>query len=117
VHLLRDTTSPPGQLCYGFSVANVTLVPTGLIPPVGDPSDLQEGTNTILIRVASTPADSPEDFGSHQVACVRPRYRRDPEIKTPSSGQMIVPLTAFKKAGNPATSAEVFDAKIDCVLP
>jgi hypothetical protein len=117
LHLSRDASAPPGRLCYEFSVANVTLVTTGLIPPLGDPSDLQEGTNTILIRAASTPADSPEDFGSHQVACVRPRYRRDPEIKTPSSGQMIVPITAFKKAGNPASSAEVFDAKIDCVVP
>ncbi|HEX7597177.1 MAG TPA: VWA domain-containing protein, partial [Polyangia bacterium] len=115
--LLRGAGAQPGRLCYEFAVSNITLVPTGLFPPTGDPSDLKEGTNTILLRVASTPADSPEDFGSHQVACVRPRYRRDPEVKSPASGQMILPMTAFKKAGNPASSPEVFDANRDCVVP
>jgi hypothetical protein len=109
--LLRNEASQPGRLCYDFSVANITLVPTG------ESTDMLEGSNTILLRVASTPADSPEDFGNHQVACVRPRYRRDPEFKTPSSGQMIVPMTAFKKAWGPAPSMEVFDANRDCVVP
>ena len=111
LRLLRNEASQPGRLCYEFSVANITLVPTSAEAGVA------EGSNTILLRVASTPADSPEDYGNHQVACVRPRYRRDPEVKTPSSGQMIVPMTAFKKAWGPAPSPEVFDANRDCVVP
>lgn len=111
LRLLRDLESPPGRLCYDFSVSNVTLVPTGA------PAALPEGTNTVLFRVASAPADSPDDFGNHQVACVRPRYRRDPEVKTPSSGQMLIPMTAFKKAWAPTPSSEVFDADRDCVVP
>jgi hypothetical protein len=78
---------------------------------------LPEGTNTILIRVASTPADSPEDFGNHQVACARPTYLWDPEVKTPASGEMMLPMTAFKKAFGPTPSEEVFDASRDCVVP
>jgi hypothetical protein len=111
LRLLRDEASLPGQLCYDFAVSNITLVPTG------QPSGLQEGTNTIVFRVASAPADSPEDFGNHQVGCVRPRYRRDPEVKTPSSGQMLLPITAFKQAWGPVPSPEVFDADRDCVVP
>jgi hypothetical protein len=111
LRLLRDEASLPGQLCYDFSVSNITLVPTG------QTSGLQEGTNTIVLRVASAPADAPEDFGNHQVGCVRPRYRRDPEVKTPSSGQMLLPITAFKKAWGPLPSPEVFDADRDCVVP
>lgn len=111
VRLLRDDQNHPGQLCYAFSVANITLVPTGAIP------GLPEGTNTILFRVASAPADSPEDFGNHQVACVRPRYRIDPEVKTPSSGQMLLPVTAFKKAWANTPSLETFNADRDCVVP
>ncbi len=111
LRLLRDLETPPGRLCYDFTVSNVTLVPTGA------PAALPEGTNTVLFRVASAPADSPDDFGNHQVACVRPRYRRDPEVKTPSSGQMLLPMTAFKKAWAPAPSPEVFDADRDCVVP
>jgi hypothetical protein len=111
ISLLRDERALPGRLCYEFSVSNITLAPTGTA------MGLPEGTNTVLIRVASTPADSPEDFGNHQVACARPRYRRDPEVKTPSSGQMVLPMTAFKKAFGPAPSEEVFDANRDCVVP
>jgi len=111
ISLLRDERAVPGRLCYEFSVSNITLAPTGTA------MGLPEGTNTILVRVASTPADSPEDFGSHQVACARPRYRRDPEVKTPSSGQMVLPMTAFKKAFGPTPSEEVFDANRDCVVP
>ncbi len=111
ISLLRDDRALPGRLCYEFSVSNITLAPTGAA------MGLLEGTNTVLIRVASTPADSPEDFGNHQVACVRPRYRRDPEVKTPSSGQMVLPMTAFKKAFGPTPSKEVFDANRDCVVP
>jgi hypothetical protein len=111
ISLLRDARALPGRLCYDFSVSNITLAPTGTA------TGLPEGTNTVLIRVASTPADSPEDFGNHQVACVRPRYRRNPEVKMPSSGQMVLPLTAFKKAFGPTPSEEVFDANRDCVVP
>jgi hypothetical protein len=111
LHLLRDDESLPGRLCYEFSVSNITLVPTG------SALGLQEGTNTILFRVASAPADAPEDFGNHQVACVRPRYRIDPEVKTPSSGQMLLPMTAFKKAWADPPSTEVFDADRDCLVP
>jgi von Willebrand factor type A domain/Bacterial TSP3 repeat len=111
LRLLRDSQSQPGQLCYEFSISNITLVPTG------SAGGLQEGTNTILVRVASAPADSPDDFGNHQVACVRPRYRIDPEVKVPSSGQMILPMTAFKKAGPDTSSSEVFNADRDCVVP
>jgi len=111
LRLLRDDKSLPGRLCYDFSVSNITLVPTGEVP------GLQEGTNTILLRVASAPADSPEDFGNHQVACVRPRYRIDPEVKMPASGQMLVPMTAFKKAWAETPGSEVFDADRDCVVP
>jgi len=111
LRLLRDDQSLPGRLCYEFSISNITLVPTGTA------LGLQEGTNTILFRVASAPADSPEDFGNHQVACVRPRYRIDPEVKMPSSGQMLLPMTAFKKAWAETPSLEVFDADRDCVVP
>jgi hypothetical protein len=111
LRLVRGQATEPGRLCYDFSISNITLVPTG------QPPNLLEGTNTILFRVASAPADSPEDFGNHQVACVRPRYRRDPEVKTPSSGQMLLPITAFKKAWSSTPSLEVFDADRDCVIP
>jgi hypothetical protein len=111
LRLLRDEETLPGRLCYEFSVSNITLVPTGAS------STLPEGTNTILLRVASAPADSPEDFGNHQVACVRPRYSIDPEVKVPSSGQMLLPMTAFKKAWADPTSLEAFDADRDCVVP
>jgi len=111
LQLLRGDQSLPGRLCYEFSVSNITLVPTratGALP---------EGTNTILFRVASAPADAPDDYGNHQVACVRPRYQIDPEIKMPSSGQMLLPMTAFKKAWSATPSLEVFDANRDCVVP
>ncbi|MGB8294822.1 MAG: VWA domain-containing protein [Polyangia bacterium] len=111
ISLLRDQSAQPGRLCYGFTVSNITLAPT--LAALG----LPEGTNTILIRVASAPGDSPEDFGNHQVACVRPNYRWDPEVKTPSSGQMVLPMTAFKKLFGPTPSEEVFDANRDCVVP
>ena len=111
LRLLRDDQSLPGRLCYEFSVSNISLVPTG------SALGLQEGTNTILFRVASAPADSPEDFGNHQVACVRPRYRVDPEVKTPASGQMLLPMTAFKKAWADTPSTEVFNADRDCLVP
>jgi uncharacterized protein YegL len=111
ISLLRDDSALPGRLCYDFSVSNITLAPTGAA------MGLPAGTNTVLIRVASAPADSPEDFGNHQVGCVRPRYQRDPEVKTPSSGQMVIPMTAFKKAFGPTPSEEVFDASRDCVVP
>jgi hypothetical protein len=110
LHLMRGSDTPPGRLCYDFSVSNITLVPTGA-------AALPEGTNTVLFRVASAPADSPDDFGNHQVACVRPRYRTDPEVKIPSSGQMLLPMTAFKKAWAESPSLEVFDADRDCVVP
>jgi hypothetical protein len=111
IRLVRDEDRFPGRLCYDFSIANMTLVPTGEV------SGLPTGTNTILVRVASTPADSPEDYGNHQVACVRPTYQRDPEKKQPSSGHMILPLTAFKQAWASTPSPEVFDASRDCVVP
>jgi len=95
ISLLRDQRALPGRLCYDFSVTNITLAPTGTA------TGLPEGTNTVLIRVASTPADSPEDFGNHQVACVRPRYRRNPEVKMPSSGQMVVPSRRSRKRSVP----------------
>lgn len=111
LRLLRDPGLPPGRLCYDFSVSNITLVPTGPVP------GQLEGSNTIVLRVASAPADAPEDFGNHQVACVRPRYRSEPESKVPASGQMLLPLTAFKKAWDATPSLEVFDANRDCVVP
>lgn len=111
IELLRDERSLPGRLCYEFSIANITLVPTGAT------TGLLLGTNTILVRVASAPADAPEDFGNHQVACVRPRYQVNPEIKTPSSGQMVLPMTAFKQARAATPTSEVFNANRDCVLP
>jgi hypothetical protein len=111
LRLLREEDSLPGRLCYDFSVSNIALTPTGEV------LGRQAGTNTILLRVASAPADSPEDFGNHQVACVRPRYRIEPEVKTPASGQMLVPITAFKKASGLTPSLEVFDADRDCVAP
>jgi hypothetical protein len=111
ISLLRDQSAQPGRLCYDFAVSNITLAPTMAA------RGLPEGTNTILIRVASTPADSPEDFGNHQVACARPTYLWDPEVKTPASGEMMLPMTAFKKAFGPTPSEEVFDASRDCVVP
>jgi hypothetical protein len=111
LRLLPAYQGQPGRLCYDFSISNITLVPTG--SAVG----LEKGTNTILVRVASAPADAPEDFGNHQVACVRPRYQADPEFKTPSSGQMVLPMTAFKKVWAATPTSEVFNADRDCVVP
>jgi hypothetical protein len=108
---VRDDKSPAGQLCYEFEAHNITLVP---VAPV---AGLQDGTNTILIRVATTPSDSPEDYGNHQVACVRPRYRAKPEMKVPVSGQMAVPPEAFKRPGVQPDGTEGFDAMRDCVVP
>jgi len=61
--------------------SNITLAPTlaALDCPRGPTPSSSGGIGA---------ADSPEDFGNHQVACVRPNYRWDPEVKTPSSGQM-----------------------------
>ena len=100
----------PGRTCYQFTVDNITLAPTGTM------AGMTQGTNSIVLRVDSAPSDNLKDVGSHQVACVRPWYRSTPDIKAPLSGQMNVPLTAFKTTGVPAGS-EVFDATRDCILP
>jgi hypothetical protein len=98
--------------CYTFHVDNVTLTPTL------DSSGLSLGTNSVVMRMAATPEDSPEDLGEHRIACVRPRYQFLPiEEKFPPSGAMTVPVTAFKRlAGNP-NDPEVFNASRDCIAP
>jgi hypothetical protein len=102
----------PGQHCYDFAVENITLTPTT------GTNVLPSGTNTVLLQLVAAPADSPEDFGTHRIACVRPRYRFAPaELKEPASGRMTIPLTAFKKAAGASTDPEVFDATRDCVVP
>lgn len=108
---IRDGTTPQGQVCYHFDASNIALVPT--VPLAG----LEEGTNTIFIRVATAPSDAPSDFGNHQVACVRPRYRDTPEMKVPASGHMLVPREKFMKPGIKPDGTEGFDAMRDCVVP
>jgi hypothetical protein len=101
-----------GQSCYHFEVDNITLAPTLSGVPGTEPG----GTNTILLHVISTPSDNPDDPGTHQVACVRPRYQASPEITTPLSAKMDVPLTAFKTPG--LTDGGVgFDQIRDCIVP
>ena len=100
-----------GQSCYDFSVENITLAPTLAA------GGLPLGTNTIMLRAVAAPLDSPGDFGTQRVACVRPRYRRNPELKEPPTGQMALPLSAFKKPVGAALDPEVFQAERDCVVP
>lgn len=100
-----------GQSCYDFSVENITLAPTLAA------GGLVEGTNTVMVRAVAAPLDSPEDFGSERIACVRPRYRQSPELKEPPTGQMTLPLSAFKKPAGAADDPEVFRAERDCISP
>jgi hypothetical protein len=110
----QTTSVMPGQHCYDFSVENITLVPTGS-------ASSTPGDNVVLLHMVSAPSDSPNDFGNHQIACVKPSYQYLPnEVKHPASGKMMVPLSAFKKAarapGDPPT-VEVFDVTKDCISP
>lgn len=112
VAVRRDDTTLPGRLCYDFDISNITLVPTGTA------TGQAPGTNDLLLRVVSAPADAPDDFGSHLVACVRPTYRASPEAKTPPSGHVAVSRDAFKApASSIPDDPEVFNATRDCIVP
>jgi hypothetical protein len=108
---IRDDKALPGQVCYQFEASNIALVPT--VALAGQP----DGTNTIFIRVATAPSDGPDDFGNHQVACIRPRYRSAPELKVPASGHMVIPRERFMKPGLKPDGTEGFDATRDCLVP
>jgi hypothetical protein len=108
---IRDDSVPAGQTCYAFEASNIALVASQAL------QGLPAGTNTIYLWVATAPSDSPDDYGNHQVACVRPRYRNSPEEKVPASGHMIVPREKFVKPGLLPDGTEGFDANRDCVVP
>jgi uncharacterized protein YegL len=104
----------PGQTCYSFAVDNITLAPT----LSGVPGAKAGGTNTILLHVTSTLSDSISDPGAHQIACVRPQYTASPEVTTPASATMNVPVTAFKTPGlSPDGGVVGFDQVRDCITP
>jgi hypothetical protein len=111
IRLQTGGGAPPGQNCYDFTIDNITLVST----LAG--GDLPEGTNTVYLQVAAAPADSPDDYGNHRIACVRPRYVAIPELKLPANGKMVVPATAFKRPAGDATDPEAFDETRDCIVP
>lgn len=103
--------SMPGRQCFAFEVSNITLTPTL------DANGLPAGTNTILLRALAAPLDSPGDYGTPRLACVRPNYRQGPEVKRPPSGRMQLETLDFKKpAGDPDDPA-VFNADRDCLVP
>ncbi|MFH0902692.1 MAG: VWA domain-containing protein [Pseudomonadota bacterium] len=97
---------PPGRLCYELEVDNIALATTAAVDGVA------AGTNTVMVRVVSAPRDSPSDYGSHLVGCVRPRYRMigETEIKDPPSGRMILDIDDFRRP-------DEFDASQHCVKP
>jgi uncharacterized protein YegL len=103
----------PGQSCYQFTVDNITLAPS--LSTV--PGSASGGTNTILLHVIATPSDNPNDPGTHQLACVRPRYQQSPEAKSPLSGVMNVPQDAFKTPGLGPDGGVGFDENRDCIVP
>ena len=102
-----------GQVCYRFSVDNIALAPSLSAVP-GTESG---GTNTVLMRVLTTPSDNPNAPGTYQLACVRPRYVESPEMKSPPNGVMTVPLNAFKTPGLTADGGVGFDEHRDCIVP
>jgi uncharacterized protein YegL len=101
-----------GQICYRFNVDNVALAPALSTVPGANGG----GTNTVLLRVLTSPVDDPTAPGSYQVACVRPRFTGSAASESPQSGSMTVPLGAFKKPG--LTDGGVgFDEHRDCIVP
>jgi hypothetical protein len=107
----QGASKTPGQTCFDFQVDNITLAPTQAA------MGLPAGTNTVLLRMAAAPLDSPGDYGNHRIACIRPRYRADPELKLPPSGHMHLGADAFKKPAGDPSDPQVFDANRDCVSP
>jgi hypothetical protein len=105
--------APSGEQCYQFEVDNITLAPTLSTVPGAQIG----GTNTILLHVTTTAADDPEDPGSHQIACIRPKYRVSPEAKEPANGMMVVPRQAFKIPGLGPDGGVGFDEIRDCIVP
>jgi uncharacterized protein YegL len=102
-----------GQACYQFTVTNITLAPALSGVPGTEPG----GTNTIMLHVISAPSDNYNDPGTHQIACIRPKYQTTPELTTPASAQMNVPRTAFKTPGLTAGKGVGFDPDRDCIVP
>lgn len=102
-----------GRECYHFTVGNITLAPSLSTVPGAKPG----GTNTILLHVVSTPSDNPDDPGSHQIACVRPRYQESPEATDPAGASMNVPLDAFKTPGLVPDGGVGFNEDRDCIVP
>jgi len=109
----RPDASSSGQTCYEFGVDNITLAPTVSTVPGAQSG----GTNTILLHVTTTAADDPDDPGSHQIACIRPKYHESPEAKDPPSGSMVVPQQAFKAPGLEPDGGVGFDENRDCIVP
>jgi len=130
VREVLDMSTPPGQLCYDFTVENITLVPVRntavILEEMGMPvmSSEPAGANTIYLHLASAPRDSPEDYGNHRVACVRGVFR-GPEngsatdLKLPANGRIKLMASDFKKpAGLPGDDPmDVFDPARDCRGP
>jgi len=102
-----------GQTCYQFTVDNITLAPTASTVP----GTLAGGTNTVLLHVISTTSDNPNDPGTQQIACIRPRYQQSPQVKSPLSGSMNVPQDAFKTPGLGPDGGVGFDENRDCIVP
>jgi len=102
-----DAGAASGKTCYQFSVENMSLSPA--LP--GVPGAGPGGTNTVLLHVTTTPADNPNDPGSHQIACVRPVYQEG----VPSTS-MVVPLGAFKTPGLGPDGGVGFDEHRDCIV-
>lgn len=132
---VRDGTTPKGQLCYDFTVDNITLAPTldrsKALGALTDPGDCRRaggamrgqctapptGTNTILLHMVAAPLDAPDDYGNHRVACVRPILHLTPDLKLPPSGHMTLKPEHFKLlVGDPA-STDVIDLDRDCLKP
>jgi hypothetical protein len=102
-----------GEMCYQFTVSNITLAPA----LSGVPGTKPGGTNTILLHVISAPSDNYSDPGFTQIACVRPQYQSSPESTNPPGASMTVPLTAFKTPGLTAAGGVGFDPNRDCITP
>ena len=100
--------APLGQTCYHFAINNISLAsPVAEVVPGVPPG----GTNTVLLHVITTPGDNPDDPGSHQIACVRPKFEGSPTTS------MVVPLAAFKTPGLSPDGGVGFDEHRDCIVP
>ncbi|HEY3354671.1 MAG TPA: hypothetical protein VGQ83_15570, partial [Polyangia bacterium] len=101
------------QFCYEFAVDNITLAST--LAPAGG----EEGWNYVQVTIGQVPQDAPLDFGEFRVGCVKARFVRALDLKTPGEGVMSIPEESFKRSSNPDNphDPEVFDPARDCIVP